>query len=400
MRLLYDLYCTQPSKSAVHGGGVYGQTLFEALMQSDRVGSGDVKVTVLLHPDKEIPKKLDALLTERGVVRVDCRNTGDVVNALSSGGWDRFYSPLPNYLMDGLKKAPETPIFATLHDVRDLDVRYDWFHRNYQPNALKRARLLLLHFFEERRLSGVRKNVGKFLRLMRGRIITDSLHSKYRFLTEFPEAAGNRIVVFYPIEKTPEIVTEGRKSEILGKYSLQKKGFFLMLACNRPGKNALRVIAAVDRWKALDGTDLKILCVGFRRDQVSRIRKLFPAGYEKCEFIPYVTEEELVALYAEAFCFLFPSISEGFGYPPLEAMRQGTPVIAAGVTSIPEVCGDAVLYVNPYSLQEIAYRIREMIEEPDVRAACIAKGEKRIREIDGIHAQEKDRLVEEILRDE
>jgi len=400
MRLLYDLYCTQPSKSAVHGGGVYGQTLFEALMRSDRVGSGDVNVTVLLHPGKEIPKKLEALLTERGVPRVDCRSAGDVVAALSSGGWDRFYSPLPNYLMDVLKEAPETPVFATLHDIRDLDVRYDRFFRNYQPNALKRTRLFLLHFFEERRLSGVRKSVGRFLRMMRGRIITDSLHSKYRFITEFPEVSGNRIAVFYPIEKTPEPVTEERKSEILRSYSLENKGYFLMLACNRPGKNALRVIAAVDEWKVLEGTKLKILCVGFRPDQAARIRKLFPAGYEKCSFIPYVTEEELVALYAGAFCFLFPSISEGFGYPPLEAMRQGTPVIASGVTSIPEVCGDAVLYVNPYSLQEIAYRIRQMIEEPGVRAACVAKGEKRIREIDGIHATEKERLVEEILRNE
>ena len=81
---------------------------------------------------------------------------------------------------------------------------------------------------------------------------------------------------------------------------------------------------------------------------------------EKFEFMGYVDDDVLEQLYHDAYCFIYPSLNEGFGYPPLEAMRYGIPVIASPYSSISEVCQGAVLYANPLSVEEIMARILQI----------------------------------------
>ena len=79
----------------------------------------------------------------------------------------------------------------------------------------------------------------------------------------------------------------------------------------------------------------------------------------------YVDDMDLEYLYANAYSFIYPSLNEGFGYPPIEAMHYGIPVLSSPFSSIPEVCGDAVIYFNPFSIDEIKNRIL-MILEPNI----------------------------------
>ena len=74
---------------------------------------------------------------------------------------------------------------------------------------------------------------------------------------------------------------------------------------------------------------------------------------------------------------VFPSLTEGFGAPPLEAMSCGCPVIASNTSSVPEVCGDAVLYIDPYSIDDISDRIKLLIYDDHLRQELIQKGMKR-----------------------
>ena len=74
--------------------------------------------------------------------------------------------------------------------------------------------------------------------------------------------------------------------------------------------------------------------------------------------------------------FIYPSINEGFGYPPLEAMSKSIPVAASAVCSIPEVCGDAALYFNPYDIEEIANRIVQLAD-PVMHRNMAERGRKR-----------------------
>lgn len=83
-------------------------------------------------------------------------------------------------------------------------------------------------------------------------------------------------------------------------------------------------------------------------------------------FTGFVEEEDLPALYNGADLFVFPSLYEGFGLPPLEAMACGTPVVTSNTSSLPEVVGDAAILVDPYNVEEITAAMRSVLEDPDL----------------------------------
>ena len=94
----------------------------------------------------------------------------------------------------------------------------------------------------------------------------------------------------------------------------------------------------------------------------------------------YVPERDLPALYSGALCFVYPSYFEGFGLPPLEAMKCGAPVIVGNKTSLPEVVADAALTVDPFDVDAIAGAIRRLINDSALRRELNVKGQERAKE--------------------
>jgi len=99
----------------------------------------------------------------------------------------------------------------------------------------------------------------------------------------------------------------------------------------------------------------------------------------RVHYLGYLTNEELAALYRGASCLVFPSFYEGFGLPPLEAMACGCPVIVSNVASLPEVCGDAGYYVDPYDVESIAEGIYQVLTDESLRQSLIQKGLERAK---------------------
>jgi glycosyltransferase involved in cell wall biosynthesis len=94
----------------------------------------------------------------------------------------------------------------------------------------------------------------------------------------------------------------------------------------------------------------------------------------------YVPEADLPALYSGALCFIYPSYFEGFGLPPLEAMKCGAPVIVGNKTSLPEVVGDAALMIDPFDVSAIAAAIQKVISDSDFRSELRVKGMQRAKQ--------------------
>jgi glycosyltransferase involved in cell wall biosynthesis len=102
--------------------------------------------------------------------------------------------------------------------------------------------------------------------------------------------------------------------------------------------------------------------------------------HKHVRFFGFVADRTLAALYRLANVFVFPSLYEGFGLPPLEAMASGTPVITSNVSSLPEVVGDAALMIDPYEPGAIADAMRQVLTDPALRAELQRRGFARARE--------------------
>jgi glycosyltransferase involved in cell wall biosynthesis len=89
--------------------------------------------------------------------------------------------------------------------------------------------------------------------------------------------------------------------------------------------------------------------------------------------------DELAELYRSASLFVFPSFYEGFGFPPLEAMACGCPVVVSNTSSLPEVCGDAAYYIDPHNVESIANGILRVTEDENLRKKLIQKGLERVK---------------------
>ena len=119
---------------------------------------------------------------------------------------------------------------------------------------------------------------------------------------------------------------------------------------------------------------------------------------ERVKVLGYVTSEALAALYHSASALLFPSLEEGFGFPVLEAMVRGLPVVTSNTSSLPEVGGDAALYADPRDPHSIAREVIRAVEDPDLRQEMIRKGVLRSREFTWERtARETLRVYEELL---
>ena len=136
---------------------------------------------------------------------------------------------------------------------------------------------------------------------------------------------------------------------------------FLLYAGNiKPHKNLERVIEAFDRLRKEGFADLKLMIIG---DEISKYPALRRAVHrhhlhKHVRFFGFVPDDTLAVLYRLAGVFVFPSLYEGFGLPPLEAMASGTPVVTSNVSSLPEVAGDAAVLVDPRDPEAIAGAIR------------------------------------------
>jgi glycosyltransferase involved in cell wall biosynthesis len=157
--------------------------------------------------------------------------------------------------------------------------------------------------------------------------------------------------------------------------------YILYLGTLEPRKNLERLIEAYAAVKESEKAAPLLVIAGGKGwlyESIFETVKRF--GIENSViFTGYVPDADKPALLSGAKVFCFPSLYEGFGMPPLEAMACGTPVLTSNVASLPEVCGDAAYYVNPLLVSEIEQGIKQLCFNEELRNNLIQKGEERVK---------------------
>ncbi|MDD9940188.1 MAG: glycosyltransferase family 1 protein [Myxococcales bacterium] len=161
-------------------------------------------------------------------------------------------------------------------------------------------------------------------------------------------------------------VAEAQPDEgIIERHGLGSGGYILAVSSISEHKNFAIVAKALERLRGQG--EVKVVVAGAADDRIFGADRPEVAG--QLEYLGYVTDGELRALYEHAAAFVYPSRYEGFGLPPLEAMALGCPVICSDAASMPEVCQDAVLYFRPDDDVRLAELMLRMVREPGTREA-------------------------------
>jgi glycosyltransferase involved in cell wall biosynthesis len=155
---------------------------------------------------------------------------------------------------------------------------------------------------------------------------------------------------------------------VLARYGLEFQRFALFVSAIEPKKNLRRLIEA---FLEVD-TAMPLVIVGKRawmwEKEIGNIEATFgPRALRRLRFLGYVPRNDLRYLYSGAAFLAFPSLYEGFGLPALEAMQFGCPVLTSNVSSLPEICGEAALYVEPFDRDDLREKLDRMVGEPDLR---------------------------------
>lgn len=378
-KVLFDGTATQSSsRAAFHGGGEYAKFMLKAAIKHGYVF--DVVLSKRLNTDSEI----EEILQKNDSINVyKVSDKREIYSLIEKGKYDLFYSALPGSYFDYSCYAK---LMGVVHGLRAAELPWDFYRYKYESDWKQRLvswfishsniiqkHLKIKHIEESRRL----------LEIKNALFVTASNHTKYSMLSFYPELKPENIRVFY----SPFILRSIDNKT-------PKEDFFLMVSANRYEKNVYRAVQVFDRLFSqgrLKGK--RVVITGCEKQPFwKEIRNV-----GRFKMLPYVSTDELESLYERAFCFVYPSLNEGFGYPPLNAMAYGTPVIASSATSIPEVCDDAACYFSPTNEDDLAARILRISFDEDYRSQLVKRGLIRVDNLQKKQSCELENVLKSIF---
>lgn len=378
-KLLFNLERTQSTTTAKrHGGGIYGEIVFRRII--DR----KLPVEVVYDSSRWLNPEIYDLCVKHGIKMYDLAKDGGLQEVVDKSKADVFYTPL---IPKGLSSIKGCRLVCTIHGLRELELPTDKFMLRYSTTLRERVKSLLFLMFPKWWRKRKWKQLEPYIGQDGIKFVTVSEQSNSSIKLFFPNQRQNKINVYYSPctsnvepDKTPQSLSEP---------------YFLLVSGNRWEKNNLRAIMALDGLYAdglISGT--KTIVTGAKDSSCYRYKLRNP---DKFEFVGYVDDSRLAALYRDAFCFIYPTLNEGFGYPPLEAMKYGVPVLASPVTSVAEICGDGASYFNPYDIREIQMRISRILDA-DYRGELSRLGKKRFEIVKHRQEEDLDKLIDYIYQ--
>jgi len=329
MKVLFDLTEIQPRADSIkfHGGGYYGEVIFFALLKKTKDFIGIYNSKSYINPK----------ILESGIKIYDI-NELSPQEVVEKEYVDTFYTPLYSK-----RQLRVSRYIITWHGLRMLEMTDCGIDTYNYYNTFK-----IKGFIRNIFRSSVKRKYDEQAHVENAEYITVSEHSKASIISFYPHLAKSKIIVCY----SPFMEED---SDLPPK--IQPKTYFLLTSSARWEKNNLRAALAFDELKDFD---FKVVLTGVAKREIFE-KKL--KNKDRFIFLGYVDRAELLSLHKNAYAFIYPSLNEGFGYPPLESMRYGVPVAASGTSSIPEVCQNAAIYFDPYNVSEIKNRIIQLLNK-------------------------------------
>lgn len=354
--VLFDLFSAQSSSGLRSGGYEFIFSIFSRLSQYH---NKDIVLSVFYNFDIGLYEWIEQTIKESGIKSYDVKNIHEIYDICEKNNIDIFYSGMP-YKYTFEFASDRVVKIGSFHGLRAYELPDDEFLYKYSAGSRFRKtirkplwQIRFIPMVKQRRWNRRReyeKTKMQAAITQFDKITCESYHSKYAFKNLFREQV-NDIKVFYAPEKVRTLST-----------SVSDENYILITMSDRFRKNAYRAILAVNNLqKAGHIPNVKTIVTGVASDI---IKEEFKDNRNIQYTNGYLENAQFEQLYANCKIYIFPTLNEGFGYPPLEAMAYGKTCVVGANTSLTEICGDAVYYVNAYDVFELQTRILEAIERP------------------------------------
>ncbi|MDP2691142.1 MAG: glycosyltransferase family 1 protein [bacterium] len=257
------------------------------------------------------------------------------------------------------------PFVVTIHDL----TLHHYPNKSYHPrwSAKKSLQIAVYRFIMGRVLKHARK------------IIAVSDNTRQDLIREYLIPEEKIVKILEGVPESFQQASEEQLDRVRNTYAITKP-YLLYTGVWRSHKNLLNLIQAFHQLLKR-GHDIQLVLTGKKDPSYPEIPKLIEDLDLKNEVIltGFVSEEDLIALNSGARVFVFPSLYEGFGLPPLEAMQLGVPVACSKNSSLPEVCGDAALYFDPHQKDDMVRQIELLLIDEALRDEMIRRGHENLK---------------------
>jgi glycosyltransferase involved in cell wall biosynthesis len=359
----------------LHDFGI-GTYIRNLVRQLTRIDQETEYVLLCQERDRQIAGELELGRNFRAVIdrsaSYSIREQISVPIVLGRQNPDLFHAP--HYVLPPLVRCRSV---VTIHDCIHL------MFPQYLPNRLA--------------LAYARSSIWMAARTS-SRILTVSEASKRDILRFFNVPPEKITVIYNGIDQRFHVKPPDEEmARVRQRYQLE--GDFVLYVGNvKPHKNLGRLLDAFHQVRQGGLDHLKLVVIGDEISKYTELRRLVHRLnlHKHIRFLGFMPDETLAVLYRLAAVFVFPSLYEGFGLPPLEAMASGTPVVTSNVSSLPEVVGDAAVLVDPNDAESIADGMRRVLTDPTLAATLTERGlaraaefswERSVRQINAIYRE-------------
>jgi len=292
-------------------------------------------------------KKIKSFIVSKPWIKTAGRETLSLLSYLSSPTYDLYWQP--NYIP---RKVKSRKTVTTVHDFS--------FHIQPEWHPAERLNYYRKQFWKRAAASDW--------------IITGSHFTKQEIVAYMGYPEEKISVIYHAADHNLYRVYERSVLQKTKETFNLPEHFLLFVGSIEPRKNLIGLLKAYHHLPAETKKHCPLILVGFKGWENRAIMQEIEKEKAYIRYLGYVSDEALAHIYNLATLFIYPTLYEGFGIPPLEAMACGTPVIASKVASVPESCGDAAAYIDPKDPHALAAVIMDLLSHEEKQEALTAKG--------------------------
>lgn len=341
-KILFSILSLKKNDFNYSGGGNYAITLINILEEAN------YEIIFLYDSLYEIEKDI------LKVIKFDRKKKIDINEFINSNDLEKyiddnfklFFSPVREKFRNfNFKKVK---YIYPIHDLRDLELKYNFTSLKYVIGVKKKIKriikIIITPFY-------LKKLKARIFPKKNEIILTVSDYTKYSIKYYFPTINLDSIYVIPPIYHSGSYSEKNIEKKVLREVGVEKENFYFLTNANRWEKNIELFIETYDKLIDTHQLEKKALILGVKKN-IFKVK-----NRDKFIFLDYVDYERLDIFYKNCYAYIYPTLNEGYGLPPVEAMKYGTVIIAAANTAIFEVCENGVIYFKSNSRNELANKI-------------------------------------------